>query len=588
MILLKRVWQLFNGREKPWLLALLLGMLGNALLEAVGLGLVIPYVTYIGNPEVLQRYRIFHGLNWLEQAYSHRGLVVVFGLGLLAFYFLKNLCLLALGHFQNQFLFKKQMTLSTSLLQAYMRKPYAFHLSTNSSDLYSNIGAVGTTLQGVVIPLFSLAAELLVVGVIVAMLFVLMPGPAALAIASLAVPSLFFFVLVRKRMKAWGELKETHSRAMTKSVQQSLGGIKEILVARRERFFLDEFRNEATSFSEVASASLTLSQLPRLFLETVAVGVVVALACFLVTREANVAEALPRLGLFVVATGRLLPSLSRIMGHIAMIRQCTPALDYFSPDLNEMREHDGAAGNTASVLNKPVLSLQNALEFKGVGFRYATAQKQTLKNIDFSIAKGSSIGIIGPSGAGKTTLVDLALGLFEPTAGSIFADGIDIQRNIPGWQSRVGYIPQTIYLTDDTIRRNIAFGVPNEQIDENSVWTALRAAKLDDYVASLPDGLNTFVGERGVRMSGGQRQRVGIARALYRDPDLLILDEATSALDHETEQEVSRAIEGLIGRKTLIIIAHRLTTVKRCDRLYRLVDGEMTSSGTFSELCEKH
>jgi ABC-type multidrug transport system fused ATPase/permease subunit len=351
-----------------------------------------------------------------------------------------------------------------------------------------------------------------------------------------------------------------------------LGGTKDVKLLGRENEFLSEFGRHNEGFTRVGARSGTMGQLPRLWLEFLAVTGLAALVLVIVWQGHPLEALLPTLGLFAVGAFRLLPSANRLIGATQNIRYGLPAIAVLHSELALIQ-------NTHVPERGRRLPFDDSLKLEHVIYRYPSTEADTIRGVTLQIARGSSVGFIGSTGTGKTTLVDIILGLLTPDGGRVLVDGVDIRGNERGWQDQIGYVPQSIFLTDDSLRRNIAFGLPNEQIDEEAVWRTVRAAQLETFVKALPEGLETMVGERGVRLSGGQRQRIGIARALYHDPAVLVLDEATSALDAVTEREFMETVRALRGAKTVIIIAHRLSTVEHCDRLFRLDQGKVVEEG---------
>jgi ABC-type multidrug transport system fused ATPase/permease subunit len=359
-----------------------------------------------------------------------------------------------------------------------------------------------------------------------------------------------------------------HEGLRIQHIQQGMGGVKDIKLLGRADNFLDEYQVHNTGSAQAGEYQLTLHALPRLCLELLGVTGLAILVLAMVYEEKSLEAVLPTLGLFAAAAFRLMPSVNRVLSSIQSFRYAGPAIDILHKELSLA---NGTPAQAPSEVQP--IPFQQSLAVDLVTFSYPSTEAQALKGVDLTIRRGTSVGLIGTTGSGKSTLVDIILGLLAPTKGVVRVDGVDIQSNLRGWQDQIGYVPQSIFLTDDTLRRNIAFGINAKLIDENAVWRALKSAQLDEFVKGLPDGLNTFVGERGVRLSGGQRQRIGIARALYYDPQILVLDEATSSLDMKTEQGVMDAVRSLHGKKTIIIVAHRLSTVEQCDRLYRLEQG---------------
>jgi len=341
---------------------------------------------------------------------------------------------------------------------------------------------------------------------------------------------------------------------------------------------LAQYHLHNTQGARVAQFQATLQQLPRLWLELLAVTGLALLVLSMLAQGRDMISIVPTLGLFAVAAFRLMPSVNRILGALQLLRYAHIVIDTLHEEFKLDAPEPGAGATKTATSTTP--AFQKEISLSDIGYSYPAAATEALNNLSIVIHKEESVGFIGPSGSGKSTLVDVILGLLPPVAGKVMVDGQDIQKNLRAWQDQIGYVPQTIYLTDDTLRRNVAFGLPDGQIDDAAVRRAIKDAQLEEFVASLKDGIESRVGERGIRLSGGQRQRIGIARALYHDPSVLVLDEATSALDTATESDVMRAVTALQGSKTILIVAHRLSTVEHCDRLYRLEHGKVVSEGS--------
>ena len=356
-------------------------------------------------------------------------------------------------------------------------------------------------------------------------------------------------------------------------INQSLGGIKEIKILGREDYFLDSYNLYYGKYTKALQILRLISMIPKYIVEAVCMtGLVFAIIIKIIFGEADMIHFIPQLTVFATAAFRLLPSVGRINGYVTQMLSYMPSIDLV---YNDLKEIDKYKVKEAEETENNYCQLNKKIYVDHVSFRYESGNEEILHNVELTVPKGKMVAFIGTSGAGKTTMVDIILGLLEPNQGHVYADGIDIHRNLAVWHKQIGYIPQTIYLADDTIRANIAFGVFENEIDDQAVARAMREAQLDEFVNTLPEGLNTYVGDRGVRLSGGQRQRIGIARALYHNPEILVLDEATSALDNETEAAVMNAIDGLHGMKTLMIIAHRLTTIRNADIIYEVTEGQV-------------
>ena len=561
-------------------------MLLGAVLEATGIALIFPLIALISNPTAIENNGV---LNWLYIRSGTRStddfLIWMVGL-LLVFYVFKYIYLSLLYYSQYWFIFKLQIELSMRLLSAYLHSPYPFHLRRNSAELLRNINAdILLIFSGVLVPGFSALIEVLVVCMILLVLLISAPLPTLAATTILGGTSLAFYAFVRKRAARLGKIQQDNLAQMIKWVNQGLGGVKEIKILGREDFFLQAYNKHNIGYGRSMLYLRTFSDLPRLLIEGLVMGSVLLVVGFMLLLKQDMQTLIPTLGLFAMAAVRLMPSMNRILSGLTSARYYSASVNNIYHDLKEL-ENVPSSPNERVV--SEVFSFNQSIKLENISFRYHGAEKDSLKDVSLTILKGQSIAFVGPSGAGKTTIVDALLGLLEPGSGRVLVDGVNINTNLAGWQQKIGYIPQPIYLSDDTIKRNVAFGVEDDKIDDEQVWTALRAAQLEDFIVSLPDKLDTMVGEHGVRISGGQRQRIGIARALYHNPEILVLDEATAALDNETESEVTKAIEALSGTKTIIAIAHRLTTVRNFDCLFFMKDGKIVDAANFENLLQNN
>ncbi len=547
-------------------------MLIGVLLETLGVGLVIPALALMTQSDLTIRYP------WLSPYLaragnpSHGQLVVAGMLALVGVTGLRAVYLTWLAWWQSRFVYGIQIEVSQRLFAGYLRQPYAFHLQRNSAHLIRNTINQADEITNVFLQGLNLSTEVSVLVSIAILLVVVEPFGALLVMGILGAAGWAFSQLTRSHTARWGAARQVHERLRLQYLQQGLGGAKDVKLLGRESEFLARYLHQSRGSADVARRQATLTALPRLCLELLAVTGLAGVVVAMLQRGKPMDAVLPTLGVFAAAAFRLMPSVNRALGAIQSIRFSWPAIDNIAGEL-------AIVGGAGEPRRGPLLPFQRALSLRHVTFRYESADRDAVRGISLSIPSGASVGFIGGSGAGKSTLVDLILGLFAPTSGVVEVDGVDIQANVRGWQDQIGYVSQAIYLTDDTLRRNVAFGLPDASIDEPALARAIRAARLDALVSELPHGLETVVGERGVRLSGGQRQRIGIARALYHDPSVLVLDEATSSLDLDTEREVMDAVRALRGDKTLLIVAHRLSTVEDCDRLFRLEDGCVVEEG---------
>ncbi len=557
-------------------MVVLVMVVGSAL-DALGVAMVMPLIKVIQNPEALQQ-RLPWLRGWVPQPTNVK-LLVVIGLALVIFYIIKNLILAGSTYQQARFIYRTQTAISLRLLNGYLRAPWTFYLQHNSAELLRNLTQdVIVMSSNVLYPLLVLITEGLVTLAILGMLILVDPVTSATALAVLGLSSALFYWLIRHQTDVLGKRHETARGNMIRWLNQGIGGNKEIRVLGREAFFVDAYAKDSDQAAEAAIYVLVVSQLPRFYLETlIAMGVFAAMLSASMRGQMG-ASFMPTLALLGAATFRLVPAINRAISTVANIRYHRHAVATVHRDMKALTA--GLADGGPHTTSLPRLSFTRQLEVQDVSYQYAGASAEALSHVSFVIPRGASIAVEGPSGAGKTTLVDVILGLLPPSAGRVVVDGVNIRSDVRAWQRIIGYIPQAIYLADVSIRSNVAFGIPEERIDDQLVWRALRHAQLDDVVKALPEGFNTAIGEHGIRLSGGQRQRLGIARALYHDPEVLVLDEATSSLDSETEDEVTRAIQGLRGRKTLIIISHRRSTTAKCDVKYMLQCGALVRTIT--------
>jgi ABC-type multidrug transport system fused ATPase/permease subunit len=503
---------------------------------------------------------------------NHDQLVIGGMLALVGLYAVKSSFLGFLAWWQARFVFGLQADLSQRLFAGYLRQPYAFHLQRNSAQLIRNaIGQVGS-LVTVIRQVIILFTEIMVLLGISAVLLAVEPLGALVIVSTLGLVGWGFNRVTRRHILRWGEALQWHEGLRIQHLQQGLGGAKDVKLLGREDDFLAQYRLHNAGSARVGQRQATLSALPRLALELLAVAGLAGLVLVMISQHKPLEAFIPTLGVFAAAAFRLMPSFNRVTEAVGCVLYSLPVVDNLHTEFVLVEA-------TRAPQHAHPLPLTNALTIDQISFRYPSTETFALRGVSLSIRRGACVGFIGGSGAGKSTLVDVLLGLLTPDSGTVQVDGFDIQTRLRGWQDQIGYVPQFIFLTDDTLRRNVAFGVSEEQIDEAALWCAIYAAQLEQFVKDLPQGLETVVGERGVRLSGGQRQRIGIARALYHDPPVLVLDEATSSLDTVTERGVMDAVRALRGEKTLIIVAHRLSTVEDCDRLFRLEQGQVVDEG---------
>ena len=567
------VWRTLTGLEKRRLSVIWALIVIGMVFETFSLGLIVPFIGLLSQDGYKDDLLIFG--RYISSIPTERVLVIAM-VGLAVIYVLKSAFLYFSANVQRKFIYRASGRLSQEAFETYLTQPYAFHLERNSATLIRNVENARLIIGGGLDPFLVLVTDGLVAFGLFLLLLIVEPIGTLSVLLIFGLSAFVFQLSTRARILEWGSSRKFHAAKVLQHLQQGLGGAKDIKILGREEQFLEDHFDHLTASLDVDRRYVMLQALPRLFFESVAVVGLAVLVVVMVASGDDISAILPTLGLFAATAFRVMPSISRIIASIQTIGYNRAFIRTVYSDLQLERGFD--------VSDAPYLPFVNEISLREVTFAYANTARRALDSVSLEVRRGDAVGIIGASGAGKSTLVDIFLGLLEPSTGSVMIDGRDIRENIRGWQRHIGYVPQSIYLIDESVRMNVAFGIQNDAIDDAAVDRALRAAQLDEFVSTLPDGVNTLVGERGVRLSGGQRQRIGIARALYHDPDVLVLDEATSSLDTNTEQGVMAAVRELLGMKTIIIIAHRLTTVGYCSRVYKMSEGRIISCGSPVEM----
>lgn len=562
-------------------------MLVAAGLEVIGIGMIPAFVSIVASPERVLEIKAIQPLLATLEITTARDLLIWGSATLVGIFILKSIYIIAYNYIQARFIYNRRYKISHRMMSSYMQAPYTFHLQRNSAELLRNITQEVTILiNNVIKNILNLAKEGVMALSILLFLFIAEPLITVLVIVFAGIGSGSFLFITKKKVKAYGKQEQVHRREMIKAVNQGLGGIKDARVLNREAEFIEKFRTEARDSTRLLTYISYIKKIPHPLIETIAVVGMMMIASLLVWQGRPMSAIIPILTLFGMAIVRLMPAVRTLTADYTQLMYNIVSLDPIYNDLKEL--NSSSKKFIADRKETKPLKLDESVEIKNLFYSYPGSDEITLKNISFEVPRGHAVGLIGESGAGKSTIVDLILGLMEPTSGEILVDGINVHENLSAWQQNIGYIPQSIYLGDETLRSNIAFGIPEKDIDDEKVLQAIKLAQLNKLISQLPEGLNTILGENGTRLSGGQRQRVGIARALYHNPKVLIMDEATSALDNITEKEITKSIESLKGERTVVMIAHRLSTVKNCDILYMIKDGKIIEAGSYNELLENN
>lgn len=563
---------IFTPKDKRKIALLLVAVVIGSFLELLGVTIFMPFINIISNPQTIQRtwyLKLFYdGLHFS----STKNFMIALSCAIIAVYLIKNIYLIVEKNCIYKFSYSTQMRLSTRLLETYMKEPYTFHLNKNIASLQRTIQEDTGRFMQVILYFMELATELVVCLVLGIYLLFVSKSITIIVVSLLVVFVGTFLACTRRYSNQLGRDNQVYQGKIYQWMNQALGGIKEIKILERDSFFVDEYQKYYAKFARGLRLSRTISILPKYLVEAVAItGLLIAIIVKMTFGEADLIYYIPQLTVFAVAAFRLMPCVGRINEYATNMLYAFPSVDLIYKDLVEIEDY--VEKQDHEVAEK--WNLKNAIEVKDVTYYYPDTEEPVIDGASLTIQKGKTVAFIGASGAGKTTMVDIILGLLVPQKGVVMADEINVHEKPKTFHAQIGYIPQVIYLSDDTIRNNIAFGVKEAQIDEAAVQAAVEKAQLTEFINSLPHGLDTIVGDRGVRLSGGQRQRIGIARALYHDPEILVLDEATSALDNETESAVMEAIDHLQGLKTMIIIAHRLTTIRNVDKIYEVGEGKV-------------
>ena len=580
--LLHKVGYLFDKKQKRQLVGLGVLILIGGLLETLGVSMILPVVEVIMDPEaVMSNEWVAKAIDVLNIRTSRQLIILMLGT-LIVLYVVKNIYLLFQTYVQNTFVTRNRNRMISRVMREFLNRPYEDYLGADIPTVFRLTDSDIPSAFQLILVLIQMVTEIVVAVSLCIVLVVKSPAMSLFIFFIFLGMTLVITKVLKPRLNKIGHKNQEIQSRIAKWRIQSIYGLKDVKVLHREEFFVRNYYESGAIGANVARNYAVLNNTPRLLIETIFMAAMLLYIMLYIVRGGDIAVLIPQLSAFAVAAIRVLPGTNRINTYLSEIAYAQPCLDYLYDNLNESMKMDVNGSVTGLVKGDkpelPQLELQDKIVLNHITYAYPNTAKNIFTDAYMEVKKGQSVGIMGPSGAGKSTIVDILLGLLHVQEGTITCDGRNIFDNYPSWLAKIGYIPQSIYLIDESIRDNIAFGIDADQIDDNRIWEVLEEAQLKEFVEELPEGLDTTIGDRGVRISGGQRQRLGIARALYHNPEILVFDEATSALDMETEKAVMDAINSFHGRKTMVIIAHRLNTIAKCDVIYRVEDEKITET----------
>ena len=575
MKILKKLMKLLDAKQKRSLVGLIFLMLIGAILEACSVALIIPVVTVLFTPNAISEKWYLSLAYSISPFNSEKAFSIAVMLSIIVAFIVKNVFLYLEQKILYRFIYTNQFRTSERMMKNYIRRNYEYYLNADTSVIQRNITSDVNNMYALIQSLMLLISELIVFATLIALCVKESPLMTAFLAVLLGVTLLLIKIVLKPVLYKAGKDNQDYYAGLFKWINQTITGIKEVKIGGKEKYFSDQYIECGRGYVNAVQKYTLLSNAPRLIIEVVCIIGIVAYLISIYLSGSDVAGVVQTMGIFGFALMRLMPSANRI-------NNCLNNISYFEPFFmgvsDNLQDEISDSNSEVASLERPKekLAVKKEILLKDICYKYPNSDVYVLNKASMEIPVGAAVGIVGTTGAGKSTIVDVMLGLLKLESGEITADGENVlsEANYRKWLRNIGYIPQTVFMLDDTIRKNVAFGIPEDEIDEKRLWDVLKEAQLDEFVKSLPDGINTGIGERGIRLSGGQRQRISIARALYEDPDVLVLDEATSALDNDTEQAIMDSVNSLHGRKTLIIIAHRLQTIEKCDSVYRIENGK--------------
>lgn len=576
--IIKELAYVLNKKQKRYVVVVMIVIVVSSFFELLGVTAVLPFVQVVLAPETIFASSLAKPFIDFFQITTPQSLMLLCGIGIIALYLLKNAYMLFSYYVQYDFATKVQKELSINMLKAYMSRPYEYFLNVNSSVILRGCSSDTSSVYNILAYLFTIVAEVFAMLLIGCFIVVTEPWTALGILLLMGVVMLGMVVIFKPMAKRAGKADRTANALKSKAIYQTVTGIKEIYVMQRKKLFVQEYEKAADIARKAQRTNSLITNAPDRIIEGICVSGLIGIICIRLLMNSNMVDFVPKLAAFAMAAFKVLPSIGKITSRINGLVYCRPSLANVYDIMKEAdeyeRHYEQYAAEHGEVKESEDLQFDNKLTIQNVVWRYENQKAPVLTDTTLEIQKGQSIALIGASGAGKTTLADIILGLLHPQRGTVLMDGIDVYAMPKTWARIVGYVPQSVFLMDDTVRNNIAFGLSEDMIEDEQIWDALERAQLKEFIAGLSNGLDTIVGERGVKFSGGQRQRIAIARALYNKPEILILDEATAALDNETETAVMESIDALQGQITMIIVAHRLTTIRNCDKIYEIRDGK--------------
>lgn len=583
--MMQKISYMFDKRQKRQMAGLAVLILIGGVLETMGVSMMLPVVQVIMDPDSFMANEYVAGIVAALHIRSGKQLVILMLAALIALFVIKNAYLLFQTYVQNTFVTRNRNRMISRVMREFLNRPYEEYLGADIPTVFRLTDSDIPNAFQLILEMIQMFTEIVVSVFICCALVIVSPAMSLFIVVIFLGMTLVITKVLKPRLNEIGRRNQSIQSRIAKWRIQSIYGLKDVKVLHREEFFVRNYYESGAIGANVARNYAVLNNMPRLLIETIFIASMLLFIMIYMLRGGDISVLIPQISAFAVAAIRVMPGTSRINTYLSQIAYSQPCLDYLYENLTAEMKADvngsvtgmtAREQDTADAACKPPIELHDRIVLDHISFTYPNTDKPIFTDAHMEVRKGQSVGIMGPSGAGKSTIVDILLGLLHAQEGTITCDGVNIFDNYPSWLSRIGYIPQSIYLVDESIRDNIAFGIDADQIDDRRIWEVLEEAQLKEFVEELPEGLDTTIGDRGVRISGGQRQRLGIARALYHNPEILVFDEATSALDGDTEKAVMDAVNSFHGKKTMVIIAHRLNTIAKCDVIYKVEDEKIT------------